>query len=294
MTIVVVGDVINDVVVKPLHEVTRDSDTTSIVSLTSGGSGANLAAWLGSLGVPVRFAARAGETDAARHARALSLLGVDARISTAPGEETGTIVVMLEPDGSRTMFTDRGASGRLGEVDLPPSLLEDANWLHLSGYCLFPPAGREACLRLFEAAGRAGIKRSVDPNSLTGLSEVGPASFLAWTDGADVVFPNLAEARALTGCTTADEAAERLLSHFGLVALKLGPDGALVRGRDGGCLRTPAPPTSARDPTGAGDAFAAGFLAVLASGGHIENAMDTALETAARAITRVGGWPPTS
>lgn len=288
--ILVIGDVINDVVVKPLQPITRDSDTTSAVSLTSGGSGANLAAWLALLGADVRFAGRAGERDAAVHTRALAELGVEARIAAAPGEETGTIVVLLEGD-IRTMFTDRKASGRLGAGDLPLELLDGVSWLHLSGYCLLSPSSREACLRLFARAGEAGIGRSVDPNSVSGLRQLGASRFLEWTAGATVVLPNLAEGRALSGGDGPEDVAALLLPHYDVVALKLGAQGVLVARTDGWQRRIEARPVQVADPTGAGDAFAAGLLTVLSSGGDLDEATTRGLDTAARAITHVGGWP---
>ena len=78
--VLIVGDVIDDIVVTPLGKVTRDSDTTSHIRATPGGSAANQAAWLAVAGVSVRFVARVGAADVVRHRAELSAFGVDAGI----------------------------------------------------------------------------------------------------------------------------------------------------------------------------------------------------------------------
>src|SRR5450755_1376107 len=82
--VLIVGDVIDDIVVTPLGTVTRDSDTTSRIVVTPGGSAANQAAWLAVAGVNVRFVARVGAADVSRHQAELSAFGVEAVLIADP------------------------------------------------------------------------------------------------------------------------------------------------------------------------------------------------------------------
>jgi sugar/nucleoside kinase (ribokinase family) len=289
---VVVGDVINDVVVRPLGPMAVGTDTPSHVVAVPGGSGANQAAWLGSFEASVRFVGRAGREDAAIHRAALERHGVEALITVDEAALTGTIVVLVGPAGERSMFTDRGASLALCEEDLPAGLLEGASLLHVSGYSLFAEGPRAAVRRLWAAALGAGVTATVDPSSLAGLQAVGASSFLEWTAGAAIVFPNLDEGRLLTGCDEPEEIVATLLEHYPAVALKIGGAGAIVGSRDGRRFRSPAPFATVVDTTGAGDAFSAGFLATWLDGGDLSTCAASAVAAAARAVAVVGARPP--
>ncbi|MGA2211244.1 MAG: PfkB family carbohydrate kinase [Acidimicrobiales bacterium] len=296
--LVVVGDVINDVVIRPLTSPAPGTDTPSDVQLTPGGSGANQAAWLGWLGASVRFASRAGAADAARHRDVLESFGVDARIVSDPERRTGTIAILVGPGGVRSMFSDRGASAFLDEGDLPAALLDGASRLHVSGYSLFGETSRPAVLRLMTMAASAGVEISVDPCSVAGLREVGADAFLGWTKEVALVFPNLDEGRFLAGCPSEHPATivDTLLEHYGLVALTLGPAGVLVASSAGERIRLEAPAVSVLDPTGAGDAFCAGFLAELldSAGGNdarLLRATEAGSRAAAKALVQLGGRP---
>ena len=279
--ILVVGDVMDDVVVRPRGEVAADSDTPSDIESRPGGSGANAAAWLGHLGAPVRFAARVASADVARHTAPLVACGVDARLQGDDEAPTGRVVVIAGPD-TRAMFTDRGASALLTE--LPAALLDEVTWLHVSGYQLFAPASRAAALGLARAAAERGIGRSVDPNSESFLRALGIDAFLGATDGFELCFANAEEADVLGG-------ADALTSRYGLAVVKRGRAGAVLHRRDAPPLEVPGEPADAVDPTGAGDAFAAGFLAARLRGEDDAACARAAVRAAAAVVTRAGGRP---
>src|SRR5512132_4706989 len=92
--ILVVGDVMDDIVVRPRGRIAPDSDTPSDIEGRPGGSGANIAAWIGHLGAPVRFAGRVASADVARHAALLEAGGVDARLQGDDEAATGRVVVI--------------------------------------------------------------------------------------------------------------------------------------------------------------------------------------------------------
>lgn len=264
--ILVVGDVIDDVVVRPLEPVAPATDTRSAIVPRPGGSGANTAAWLGALGAPVRFAGRVGAADAGRHTAALTAHGVDARLAGDADAPTGSIVVLAH---DRTMFTDRGANARLCAADLADALLDGVVWIHVSGYALFEPGPRAAVLGLVE---RAALPWSVDPASASWLRE---SDFLTWTAGAALCLANEDEAAVL---------GDGLTAAYPEVVVKRGAAGATILGG----ASVPAAPADVVDLTGAGDAFAAGFLAAQLRGA---DRLALATATAARAVAVTGGRP---
>ncbi|HEX3540750.1 MAG TPA: cytidine deaminase [Acidimicrobiales bacterium] len=292
--VLVIGDVINDVIVRPAGPTATDNDTTAAVTAAPGGSGANLAAWLAASGVPVRLAARVGAGDADRHRQLLAAAGVDARLAVDHEAPTGSIVVLVGGEGSRSMFTDRAANAHLTAGDLPLSLLDDIGHLHVSGYALLEPDSRAAVAALWKTAGESRLTRSVDVASAGFLGAAG-GDFVGWSEGADVVFANLAEGRVVTGAGDHDGANEvvaRLLQHYGVAVLKLGAEGALAATAQ---ERAAGPPVEGElvDPTGAGDAFDAGFLAAWLERSELAAAAAAGARAAAVAVGVVGGRPPT-
>jgi len=288
--VLIVGDVIDDVVVTPLAAVTRDSDTTSRIRATPGGSAANQAAWLAVSGVDVRFVARVGAGDLARHRAELEAFGIEAVLIADPDAPTGTIVVMLDAEGGRTMYTDRGANLRLAAGDVSVSLLDDVDALHVNGYALFSESPRLAVLSLIEEAHRRWITVTADPSSSAYLEELGASTFLSCTRGAAVCLPNLDEGRVLSGQTEPDDVLGFLCAQYPVVALKLGSGGALV-GEGGQVELIPAVSSSALDPTGAGDAFCAGFLGSWLGGQSATDAARAGSLLAAHAVATYGGRP---
>jgi sugar/nucleoside kinase (ribokinase family) len=271
--ILVVGDVMDDLVVRPLGPIVARSDTPAEMERHPGGSGANTAAWLGHLGAPVRFAGRVGLADLRRHSGALERCGVDARLTGDPSTQTGRIVVLTH---DRSMFTDRGANLALGAEDLPDSLLDGVTHIHVSGYSLVEDGPRAAVLDLVS---RAGLPWSVDPASSAFVRDT---PFLSWTAGATICFPNEDEADVLLGGLT---------ETYEVLVLKRGSRGARVLRRGVPPLDVAAEPTQPIDPTGAGDAFAAGFLAALVRGEDDKGCAAAGVAAATEAIGRPGARP---
>ena len=136
---------------------------------------------------------------------------------------------------------------------------------------------------------RAGDKPiSVDPASAEFLREVGADNFLAWTQGAAILFPNAEEAAILAGSDDPETQCARLAAHYPLVVVKRGAAGAEAA-EGARRWRVKAPKIKAIDTTGAGDAFVAAFLAARLSGADIQPALERAAAAGAAASAIVGG-----
>jgi sugar/nucleoside kinase (ribokinase family) len=267
------------------------TDTFAPIQAAAGGSGANAAAWLASLGVETHFVGRVGD-DVFGEALAgeLKKTGVAPHLALDPSQATGKVFVLVDGAGERTMITDRGAGEALSPEDLPEAIFRTGH-LHLSGYTLSGGSRRETALRALRLAREAGMSASVDPSSVTMLEEVGPDRFLEWTRGVDLCFPNLEEGVLLTGFEDPERVAVELLSYYPGVVLTLGPGGAQYASAEGERVRLPSASTRVVDTTGAGDALCAGFLAAWLSGAPSAGALRRAVELAARVVERVGGRP---
>jgi sugar/nucleoside kinase (ribokinase family) len=289
--VVVLGDLIYDLLARIEGPVAFGTDTFAPIRAVAGGSGANAAAWLASLGVETHFVGRVGD-DVLGEALASELkeTGVTPHLARDTSLGTGKVFVLVDGAGERTMVTDRGAGEALAPDDLPGALF-DGGHLHLSGYTFSGGSRREAALEALRLAREDGMSVSVDPSSVPLLKAVGPERFLGWTQEADLCFPNLEEGAILSGEENPDRVAQRLLDHYPAVVLKLGAAGAMYAGADGERVRLPAEPARVADTTGAGDALCAGFLAARLSGAPPAAALRRGVEVAARAVERLGARP---
>lgn len=316
--VVILGDLLLDVLVELDAPPVPGTDTRAHIRTQAGGSGANQAAWLAHLGVETHFVGRTGRDPAGRLLAAdLASSGVVPHLAEDPDEPTGTVAVLIDRHGERTMLTDRGAGRHLGPEDVPQELFRPGRHLHLSGYSFFAGRPRAAALQALRRARAAGMSWSVDPASAAFLAEVGRDRFLEWTRGADLCFPNRAEGALLAGTDEPARIAAALTAHYRGVVLKLGAEGAMyaglpaegrrlpAEGRSGAGspgrpeapvkplppLHVPAEPARVVDTTGAGDALCAGFLAAWLGGAPPDDALRQAVKVAARAVERLGGRP---
>jgi len=274
VTVVVIGDVNMDVVAAHDAPLARGSDTPARTELRGGGSGGNVAAWLAQAGTDVALVGRVGD-DALGEVALAGLEGADLRVIRAAGERTGVCVVLVGPDGERTMLPDPGANEGLRPDDLPGELFAPGNALYLSGYTLLRDGSRPAAQAAVSRAREQGMPIVLDAASAQPLR--GAPDFLAWAGPVDVLLANADEAAVLGGTGGARE-----------VVIKHGARGATWSDGER-TVEVPAQRVAVSDTTGAGDAFAAGFLG--AWPGPPEPALDRATAFAARAVALVGGRP---
>ncbi len=289
--VVVVGDVMRDIIVRPQGPPAPGSDQSATIRERPGGSAANQAAWLGHLGVRVTLAARVGAADREACAAWLRGFGVRPALAADARRPTGRLIALLDADGERSFLTDRGANAALNHRDLPARLLDGAALLHVSGYALFAPGPRAAVRRLMDAAARRGVAVSVDVASAAPLCAMGAEPFRTWTAGAALCFANADEAAVLAGSDDPATQMARLASWYGLAVVKRGAAGAELSRQDGRCLARPARAAAMRDSTGAGDAFLAGFLAAWLAGAPPGRCLARGIALGARAVSRLGGQP---
>jgi sugar/nucleoside kinase (ribokinase family) len=270
--IYVLGDINADVVAVHELPIADGSDTPASVSLQPGGSGGNVAAWLARAGIEVTLIGRVGD-DAMADVALSGLHGVHLHVTRDPERSTGTCVVLVAPGGERTMLPDPGANNALAATDLPEL---DGGILHVSGYALLRPGSRAAALEAIERARDAGLKISVDPASAAPLAN--DPIFLARVAPIDLLLPNADEAQVLGPQISVPE-----------LVIKHGAMGATWSDGIETLAARAVAVDDVVDTTGAGDAFAAGFLSVWP--GSPAQALEAGTRLAAQAIVRPGGRP---
>lgn len=233
------------------------TDNPSVIHRARGGSAANVAVFASAL-MPARFIGCVGEDPAADVLTSeLAGHGVDVRVQRRG--RTGTVVVLIDSGGERTMYPDRAASADLNEV--PEDWLESAAILHVPSYCFAAEPAVTSVLRLIQHARQAGIPVSLDASSTGMIEEYGLARYLDLVESIRpaVFFANGHEARLLD--VTRPQFAKTM------TVVKNGAGPTMVTPPGGVSRAVPVPEAAAaRDSTGAGDAFAAGFLAARARG----------------------------
>jgi sugar/nucleoside kinase (ribokinase family) len=279
-----IGDVMLDVRADAAR-LARGGDVHGRVVVQPGGTSANAAVWAVWDGATARVHGGVGADLAGRLvAEALRERRVKMQLTPYSDAATGTMLVLHEP-GERSMAADRGANARFRADVLPGMLVSGA--VLVSGYLLMHEDTHPT--------GRAAIERSVSPfvavetASWPLVEAFGAERFFEVTEKATVLLANEREAEVLTG--SAGEAAVKLLGdRFPIACVKLGDRGA-VAVVDGAMHRAAAEPIEERDPTGAGDAFDGVFLAALARGAGVDDALGRACHAGALAASSFQAWP---
>jgi sugar/nucleoside kinase (ribokinase family) len=261
------GDLLLDVVVRLDGPIAEDTDTYGRTRVGAGGQAANVAAWAATLGGSARFIGKHARDGAGRLVQAeLAACGVDVR-GPEVEEGTGAVVSIATPDGRRAMLSDRGVAPGLRSDELDPAWLDGCERLHLPAYSVLAPPVREAAA----AAARLAPRVSLDLSSTAAIRAAGLGELRAALEQLrpDIVFANEEEA-ALVGEI-----------DVATLVVKRGARGCVVRS-DGRTREYDAVPAEVVDSTGAGDAFAAGFLL----GGP-----ELGLQAAARCVAQMGAMP---
>jgi sugar/nucleoside kinase (ribokinase family) len=291
--VIVVGDLVTDVLVEHDGPIRPGSDTAAAIRVSGGGQAANTAAWLVHAGQAATLVAAVGDDQAGRDRVAeLVMAGVGDAIQVLAGAATGSVVVLTGAE-ERTMITDRGACLLLDPAHVTAAIAAagPGGHLHLSGYPLLHGGSRPAGLAALAAAVDHGLTVSVDAASAAPLRDAGAEVFLAWVREVDLLLCNADEADVLAGPGPAGEQAERLTGFVRNAVVKRGAGGAVWSARDGSSWSVRSVPVPAKDPTGAGDAFAAGLLTAWLAGGEPSAALAAGAGLGAAAVQRIGARP---
>lgn len=283
-----VGDLVEDVVVRFLEgEINIASDTEVIVQRRRGGSAANVVAAACAARRTARFIGQVGDDPVGTWLIA-DLVGAGAEVVARQRGRTGTVVVLVDQAGERTMLSDRGACVELDEPD--PEWLDGLHTLHIPLYSLADEPLASTASMLARWAREQGLAVSIDASSAALIEHLGAPPVLDAMRALDptVVLANELESAAFGG----ELAPERV--GGALVVVKHGsrPARVLRAGHDPIEVEAVAV-EGVRDTTGAGDAFAAGLLLALGDGadgveatraGHL-----LAAEVIGAASARAGG-----
>jgi sugar/nucleoside kinase (ribokinase family) len=262
----------------------------------SGGSAANSMAGVAAMGGKVAFIGQVAEDQLGMiFEHDMRALGVD--FDTPPlvdGPPTGRCLILVTPDGQRTMNTCPGASHELNASALDRDLIASASILFLEGYLFGPEKPRAAMMEAIKVAHAA--KRRVaftlsESVCIAGRKE----SFGQMIDsgGVDLLFCNEDEALQLTGRADLESSLDELKSKVPTLVVTRGPNGAIAI-ENGERISIPAAPVNeVVDTTGAGDLFAAGFLAARCKGASLERCLWTGAIAAAEVIQHYGARPMT-
>lgn len=284
--IICLGDLVVDIAVHATSAFVEGSDTASTISRHRGGSAANVAVFIARQGHPVRFVGQVGDDiDGQWLTDRLAHHGV--QTTTTRAGRTGTLVVIVTLDGERHFFTDRGAATSLSPFD--PVWLDGATHLHLPLYSFF---GEPLATTSIEAATEAklrGIPVSLDTSSTAVIDALGTEQVLSLIERIEphVVFANQIEGAQL-GLAPGRPAAGATIT----VVRNGGVETHLVDA-NGETTTVPVPPVEVIiDTTGAGDAFAAGWLTAIARGLPPTEAAHAAHRMAASVLAHPGADPP--
>ena len=275
--LVVIGDLVADLIVLGGAALERGTDNPAEVRLTRGGSAANVAA-AAAPRHPSRFIGRVGD-DTLGHALVAELAAVAVDVNVQRGGRTGSIVVLVDAVGERTMITDRGAAAELGPID--PGWLAGADWVHLPLYGFASAGSRRAVTDAAARAAADGARVSLDLSSVATMRELGDAELrrILAEVRPDVVFANQEEAQTVSHLDVAPE---------GVYVIKRGPEPVLV-GVDGQTAAVPVDRVDdVLDSTGAGDAFAAGYIVAALGGADPRESARAGSALAISALRRPG------
>jgi sugar/nucleoside kinase (ribokinase family) len=294
VTFFCLGDLMVDVVARLFGPLAEGSDSPGVISYVGGGSAANTAAWLTRVGVDATFVGAIGD-DAAGQAQLESLhqLGVDVRFRVDRTRPTGTCLVLVSPTGERTMVPDPGANLSLEEHDIPTDEFRLGDHLHVSGYALLRDS-RDAAFHALDAAVSAGMTVSVGAASAAPLGLLGASSFLSMLPPDVLLFANEKEAAILTGASgggAADLASSLAGAGRQVVVTAGSGEAAWSDGDEAVSMAAEPLDRPELDTTGAGDAFAAGFLAARARDAAAVVCLRDGHALAAAACRMTGGRP---
>lgn len=257
-------------------------------AIHSGGSCANTVATMGLLGARALYCGQIGDDALGRlYAESMTqACGQHALRVTAQAPTGKVLSIISGVDAERTMLTDLAAAVQLPDLGDFAAQIARSRLLHVTGYLLLGEPMRTRALEAIQIARAHGVPVSLDAADPFVVETVGELMWETLAQSADIVFLNAEEASTLCK-TSPQEALEKVAAVVDTVVVKLGREGSLVRHR-GADHRAGVHRVHAIDTTGAGDAYAAGFLYGLLQGWSPSRCADLGSRVAAMAVSQVG------
>lgn len=260
----------------------------------SGGSAANTAVGVEALGGQSAFVGKVAN-DTIGHFFSKDLNGAGVEYSTLMlehGAASGNSMIMITPDGERTMNTYLGACHDLTENDIIEEQIGRASITFMEGYLWDPPEAKRAFVKAAHFAHkheRAAAITLSDPFCVDRFRE--EFLDLLRSKTCDYVFANVEELKSLYQTDDLGEAVQNIAKDAEIAAITMGADGAMAI-YDGEVVTVPAfPVAKVEDATGAGDLFASGFLLGVARGQDMQSALKLGCLCASEVISHVGARP---
>ena len=279
-------DVVAQIPTTP-HELHLGNDTRTIISTHGGGAGGNVASWLAVLGNDVTMVGRIGNDAAGSAITAeFDALGISYGQIVKEGLHTGVVVCLVDPSGERTMLADNGANAGLAISDLPA--LDGVDAIYLTGYAPLAPLSREGVLEMVRTINSREIPIIFDPATVGGMQGVPVEEILSWCALMDAVIMNEEEAIYLSGLSDCEAALNFFVELTPRAIIKRGSAGAIGLERGGPIISVTATTSTVVDTTGAGDAFAAGFIDAFTGRRDFSHAMERASAVAGHCVAIVG------
>lgn len=262
---------------------------------SSGGSAANTAAGIASLGGAVAFVGKVAPDQLGEvfgHDIRAAGVHYDEVVGDADGPATARCLILVTPDAQRTMNTYLGASATIGPDDLDAAVVADAAVVYCEGYLWDQPAAKQAILKAMDVARAAGalVAFTLSDGFCVDRHR---AEFLELAEGrVDILFANEVEICSLYEVDDFEHAAARVAGHVALACLTRSENGSVVITAAGHRVEAPAAPVErVVDTTGAGDLYAAGFLFGFTAGRPLEQCARLGALAAAEVISHVGARP---
>ena len=256
-----------------------------------GGSVANSLIAASQLGAATFYSCRvASDSEGIFYLNDLKGHGVDSEKKPGDGgeEATGRCLLMITPDGERSMNTYLGASERYSVAQVIPQALSTSEYLYIEGYLVASPPSQQAILRSRELARVHGVKIVLTFSDVNMVSHFPQQMREALGEGVDILFANEEELLEFTGERDLGRAFQAMSHLAKTMAITRGPQGAVIF-REGEVIEVSGYQVTAVDTNGAGDMFAGAFLAQLTQGQRdLAKVADFACRCAAQVVQKWG------
>jgi len=260
----------------------------------SGGSAANTIAGIAALGGRTAYVGKVRDDQlGAIFAHDLRAQGADYDTPLAPASaeaETGRCMVLVTPDGERTLNTYLGVSEQLTPADIDPDLMASTEWIYLEGYRFDGPESHEAFAKAIDACKAAGGRVALTLSDPFCVERHRDAFRQMIRDHVDLLFCNVHEMQAMYQADDLETSMRMAAAEVDIVVCTASEKGAYVL-NGGGMEHANAIPTDIVDATGAGDLFASGFLYGLTHGYDMLTCARMGCVAAAEVISHIGARP---